>query len=55
MVNQLLAALKPKGPGVLLFASVQGLPVLMDVETNRFHSMHYAKLFHEMYVFQVAL
>eukprot|EP00960_Hanusia_phi_P000025 502-Hanusia_phi.AAC.2 len=45
--NTILKEMKPEGPGLFDFGSINGEPILLELETNVFTSMHYGKLFLE--------
>eukprot|EP00051_Salpingoeca_urceolata_P006844 m.90543 g.90543 ORF g.90543 m.90543 type:complete len:1273 (-) comp15010_c0_seq4:98-3916(-) len=45
----LIKATNPSGPGGFDFLSVDGEPLLSDINTGRFNGAHFAKLFREQY------
>ena len=49
VVDKLVQATNPSGPGGFDFLSVDGEPILSDVNTGRFNGAHFPKLFHKMY------
>lgn len=49
IANTIIAKLKPKGPGRIQFASVNGSPILMSFVGGRFSAGHIPKLFYDMY------
>lgn len=49
LARAVLKTLEPQGPGAMDFGSIDGQPVLIRLQTNRFTPMHVAKLFLEEY------
>ncbi|EKX41719.1 hypothetical protein GUITHDRAFT_74499 [Guillardia theta CCMP2712] len=48
-MQNVIQATKPRGPGGVDFLSVNGLPVLSDINTGRFNGAHFPKLFQARY------
>jgi len=49
LTRKLVGKLEPRGPGGFDFLSVEGEPILSDVNTGRFNGAHFPKIFREMY------
>eukprot|EP01041_Mallomonas_annulata_P005139 gene5139-10274_t len=49
ITNKLLKYTLPQGPGGYDFLSVDGKPILVDINTGRFNGAHQPKIFLEMY------
>jgi len=47
LAKRLVAEMKPQGPGYLEFGSINGEPVLLDLDTNNLSHWHLAQLFLE--------
>lgn len=49
VMEKFMTFAKPRGAGGVDFLSVNGLPLLTDINSGRFNGAHPAKLFHKMY------